>query len=218
MSSNYTPSNQQGNMISNAGLSILFTIIVFLFMPFMHFLENAARETEKVEVTTNADIPPPPPPEDQPPPPEEQKDVDEPEMEEPPPPMTLAQLEMALNPGSGDAVGDFGFGDFNSGIDALEGMQIFSLADVDKKPSALVMQTPMYPYSMQQSKTKGWVVVDFVLDAEAKVHRARATKSSHREFEEAAIQCVQRSTWNAAAKDGKPVACKARIKIDFTPK
>lgn len=217
MSSNYTPSDQQGNAFFNGTLAVVFTVAVFAVLPFMQYLGKFANPGVEVATEDASVQPPPPPPEDQPPPPEDEQEVDEPEMEEPPPPMTLAQLEMALNPGSGDAVGDFGFGDFNSGIDALEGMQIFSLADVDKKPSALVMSTPLYPYSMQQSKTKGRVVVEFVLDPDGKVHRVRATKSTHREFEEPAIQCVQRSTWNPAAKDGKPVACKVRIPIDFSP-
>lgn len=217
MSSNYTPSDQQGNFISNAGIAVIFTLIVFAFMPFMHFLGDLTNNRNIVEVSTNSDQPPPPPPEDQPPPPEEEQVVEEPEMEEPPPPMTLAQLEMALNPGSGDATGDFGFNDFNTGIDALAGMQIFSLADVDKKPSALVMSSPVYPYSMKQSKTKGEVVVEFVLTADAKVLRARAYRSTHREFEDAAIQAIQRSTFTPASKDGKPVACKVRMPIIFTP-
>ena len=34
---------------------------------------------------------------------------------------------MALNPGAGDAVGDFGFGDFDTGIDAMSDMEIFDL-------------------------------------------------------------------------------------------
>ncbi|MBC2608229.1 energy transducer TonB [Pelagicoccus albus] len=217
MSSNYTPSNQQGNFFANGMLAVLFTVGVFAILPFMQYLGKFANPGIQVATEDASVQPPPPPPEDQPPPPEEQQELDEPEIEEPPPPMTLAQLEMALNPGSGDAVGDFGFGDFNDKIDALEGMQIFSLADVDKKPSALVMSTPLYPYSMQQSKTRGSVTVEFVLDPDGKVHRARAIKSTHREFEEPAIQCVQRSTWNPASKDGKPVACKIRIPIQFSP-
>ncbi|MBD5780759.1 energy transducer TonB [Pelagicoccus sp. NFK12] len=217
MSSNYTPSDQQGNTFFNGTLAVVFTVGVFAILPFLQFLDSMGKKATLVDTAETSVQPPPPPPEDQPPPPEEEKEVQEPEMEEPPPPMTLAQLEMALNPGSGDATGDFGFGDYDSGIDALAGMQIFSLADVDKKPSALVMSTPLYPYSMQQSKTKGRVIVEFVLDANGKVHRVRATKSTHREFEEPAIQCVQRSTWNPAAKDGKPVACKVRIPIDFSP-
>ena len=217
MSSNYTPSDQQGSAFFNGGLAVLFTLAIFAVLPFLQFLDSIGKKASLVDTAETAVQPPPPPPEEQPPPPEEEKEVEEPEMEEPPPPMTLAQLEMALNPGSGDAVGDFGFGDFSTGIDSLEGMKICSLADVDKKPSALVMSSPQYPYSLQQSKTKGRVVVEFVLDANGKVHRARAIKSTHREFEAPAIQCVQRSTWNPAAKDGQPVACKIRIPIDFTP-
>lgn len=201
----------------NGVLAIVFTVAVFAILPFMQYLGKFANPGVQVATEDSSVQPPPPPPDEVPPPPEEKEKQEEPEMKEPPPPMTLSQLEMALNPGDGGGVGDFGFNDFKTGIDSLEGMQIFSLADVDKKPSALVMSEPLYPYSMQQSKTKGRVVVDFVLDAQGKVHRARATKSTHREFEEAAIQCVQRSTWIPASKDGKPVACKVRIPIDFAP-
>lgn len=217
MSSNYVPSDQRGNIGANAILGIILTLIVFAILPFMQYLGKFGNQTTTVTTADNSVQPPPPPPEDQPPPPEEEKKVEEPEMEEPPPPMTLAQLEMALNPGSGDAVGDFGFGDFSTGIDAFEGMQIFNLADVDKKPSALVMSKPQYPYSLQQSKTKGQVVVEFVLAPDGKVHRARAVRSTHREFEQPALDCVNRSTWNPARKDGKAVPCRVRIPIVFSP-
>ncbi|MDQ8204375.1 energy transducer TonB [Pelagicoccus sp. SDUM812003] len=217
MSTNYVPSDQKGNAAVNGIMAVIMTLIVFAFLPFMHYLGKYASDSVTVTTEDSSIAPPPPPPEEQPPPPEDEKDVEEPEMEEPPPPMTLSQLEMALNPGSGDAVGDFGFGDFDTGIDALEGMTIFSLADVDKKPSALVMNKPQYPYSLQQSKTKGQVTVEFVLDQQGKPHRIRAIRSTHREFEQPAIDCVARSTWNPASKEGKPVACKVRIPIVFTP-
>lgn len=217
MSSNYAPSDQKGNVASNGIFGLICTLAVFAILPFMQYLGNFASKQANVNTADTSVQPPPPPPEDQPPPPEEEEKLEEPEMEEPPPPMTLAQLEMALNPGSGDAVGDFGFGDFSSGIDALEGMEIFSLKDVDKKPSVMIESKPQYPYSLQQSKTKGSAIVEFVLDANGKVHRARVIKSTHREFEQPAIDAVMRSTWNPAAKEGKPVACKIRIPINFSP-
>lgn len=216
MSSNYVPSNQQGNFVFNCFLAAALTIGIFAILPFLHYLDKATSAATQVVTTDNSVQPPPPPPEDQPPPPEEEEELDEPEMEEPPPPMTLSQLEMALNPGSGDAVGDFGFGDFNTGIDALEGMQIFSLADVDKKPAALVWVDPVYPYNMLQNKIRGSVTVEFVLDAKGKVHRARAIKSTHREFETSAIEAVQRSTWQPASKDGTPVNCRVRVPVNFS--
>ena len=217
MSSNYTPSNQTGNFFANGLVALLFTLTVFAVLPFMQYLGKFVQDKVIVSTNDTAIPPPPPPPEDQPPPPEDEAEVEEPEMEEPPPPMTLAQLEMALNPGSGDAVGDFGFSDFSTGIDTLASMQVFSLADVDKKPAAIFQAEPVYPYSMQQSKTKGSVTVECVLTAEGKAIRVRAVRSSHREFEAPAIEAVQRSTFSPARKNGKAVAVKIRVPVTFTP-
>lgn len=217
MSSNYAPSDQNGSFALNAFFALLVTLALFAVMPLMQYLENATKRPPNLAVDDASVQPPPPPPEDQPPPPEEEEKKKEPELKEPPPPMTLSQLEMALNPGEGDAVGDFGFGDFGKDIDALEGMQIFNLSDVDKKPSYLVFSKPVYPYSLQQSKTRGSVTVEFVLTPDGKVHRPRAIKSTHREFEQPAIDAVMRSTWEPARKDGKPVACRVRMPLQFTP-
>lgn len=217
MSSNYVPSDQNGSYFLNGLFALVVTAALFGIMPLMQFLESQTRDDKINLAIDNSIPPPPPPPEDQPPPPEDKKDIEEPKMDEPPPPMSLAQLEMALNPGSGNAMGDFGFGDFDADIDALDGMKIFSLADVDKRPAALFQSKPIYPYSLQQSKTKGSVTVEFVLDANGKVHRARAIKSTHREFEQPAIDSIMRSTWTPASKDGKPVACRVRAPIVFTP-
>ncbi len=217
MSSNYTPSNQDGSFSLNALFATLVTLALFGIMPLMQFIEARVNHGPNLAIDDSAVQPPPPPPEDQPPPPDEQEDIDEPEMEEPPVPMTLAQLEMALNPGSGDAVGDFGFGDFNNGIDALDGLKIFNLSDVDKKPNYLIFSEPQYPYSLKQSKTKGSVTVFFILTADGKVHRARAVKSTHREFEQPAIDAVKRSTWQPAYRDGKAVACKVHMPVEFSP-
>lgn len=218
MSSNYVPSDQNGNQTINGLLGVLAALGIFAILPLMHLLGSWDSGGPNISTESAAVQPPPPPIDEPPPPPEQDKDMDEPEMDEPPPPMTLAQLEMALEPGTGGATGDFGFGDYGKEIDALAGMQIFNLSDVDQKPSALIMSKPQYPYSMQQSKQKGEVVVEFVLDPEGNVHRARAVKSTNREFEQAAIDCVIRSTWNPAKKDAKPVACKVRIPILFSPR
>ncbi len=217
MSTNYVPSDQEGSPALNGLFALVITAALFGIMPLMQFLESQVRD-DKINFAVDTSVPPPPPPpEDQPPPPEDQKDIEEPKMEEPPPPMTLAQLEMALNPGSGDAMGDFGFGNFDTGIDALDGMKIFSLADVDKKPSPLFQTKAIYPYALQQSKTKGSVVVEFIIDINGKVRNARATKSTHREFEQPAIDSLMRSSFNPGTIDGKPVPVRVRQTIQFSP-
>lgn len=217
MSTNYTASNQNGNFFSNGLLGILVTAGIFIVLPAMHILGQINLETREVATADASEAPPPPPPEDLPPPPEEQEEQDKPEMEEPPPPMTLSQLEMALNPGAGNAMGDFGFGDFDTGIDALGDMEIFDLRDVDKQPRPLFQVTPNYPYALKQAKIDGWVQLEWVIDAEGRVLRPTVVKSSNREFNQPAIESIMRSKWSPAEKNGKPVAVRVTQRMDFNP-
>jgi len=214
--SNYKRSNQSGNPFANGGIGIALTIGIFVALPLMSILSEMAEKDRVIQVADNAEPPPPPPPEDQPPPPEPEDEQEKPEMEEPPPPMTLAQLELALNPGAGNASGDFGFGDFNTGIDALADMQIFDLQDLDKQPRALFQTKPVYPYSMKQAQIQGWVIVEWIIDSEGRVLRPRAMKSSHREFESPAVESIQRSKWQPGRKDGEDVAVRVRQRIEFS--
>lgn len=94
---------------------------------------------------------------------------------------------------------------------------IYSLADVDKKPSAANMAQPAYPASMRETKTAGSAEMSFVIDSEGKIHQARAIKSTHRDFEEPAINAVLQSSWNPAEKGGKCVSTLVRIPITFHP-
>ncbi len=217
MSTNYKTSNQTGNLFANGVVGFLFTGAIFALLPALHILGQINLEERNVVTADANDAPPPPPPEDLPPPPEEQEEQDKPEMEEPPPPMTLSQLEMALNPGAGNAMGDFGFGDFDTGIDALGDMEIFDLADVDKLPRALFQVAPNYPYSLKQAKIGGWVELEWLIDATGKVLRPKVIKSSHREFNQPAIDSIMRSKWSPARKGGKPVVVRVRQRMDFNP-
>lgn len=95
--------------------------------------------------------------------------------------------------------------------------KVFSLTDVDEKPKGLKMSTPLYPYSMQRSRTTGRVVVEFTLMPNGMVRDAKPIKSTHKEFEAPAVTTVVLSTWQPAKQNGKPVACRVRIPIDFAP-
>jgi len=216
MSTNYKPSNQTGNPFANGGIGMIVTIAIFMALPLMSILSDVVQKTNVIQVADNAEPPPPPPPDELPPPPEEEEEQEKPEMEEPPPPMTLTQLELALNPGAGNAAGDFGFGDFNTGIDALADMQIFDLQDLDKQPRPLFQIKPVYPYSLKQAQVQGWVQVEWVIDPQGRVLRPRAVKSTHREFEQPAVEAIMRSKWQPGKKDGKNVAVRVRQRIDFT--
>jgi len=214
MHRNYIPSDQNGNLFFNGLFGLLLVCGIFLILPIMHALAGLGSNQPKRIDTDSSLQPPPPPPDEPPPPPDKQEELEKPEVEEPPPPMTLAQLEMALNPGSGDAVGDYGFGDFKD-VNLEEDFQIFDLKDLDKKPRPLFQVEPNYPYSLQQAQIEGWCMVEFVIDDNGNVRRARAYKSSHREFEQPAIDSIMRSRFEPGRKDGKNVATRVRQRIDF---
>ncbi len=217
MSKNYIPSDQHGLAFINGTSGLIITIMIFAFLPIINMLDSMEFGGPKVLTEDAAIQPPPPPPEDTPPPPEERDEIDEPDMQEPPPPMTLAQLEMALNPGSGNAMGDFGFNDFNADIDVAGDMMIFDLKDLDEQPRALYQVSPTYPYALQKARVSGWVDVEWVITPEGKVIRARVIKSSNREFEQPTIDAIIKSKWKPGKKDGKAVNSRVKQRIGFNP-
>ncbi|MDQ8200175.1 TonB family protein [Pelagicoccus enzymogenes] len=95
--------------------------------------------------------------------------------------------------------------------------KVYEMGELDEKPRAVRMATPLYPYSMQQSRTKGEVVVSFVLMPNGTVRDAKPVKSTHLAFEAPAVLCVVNSGWEPARRKGKPVACRVRIPIQFSP-
>lgn len=99
----------------------------------------------------------------------------------------------------------------------FDASQAFELSDVSEKPTAISMARPIYPYELQFRRAKGKVVVEFILASDGTVMNARAVEGSHEAFERSALICVQQSTWKPARHNGKPVACRVRIPIIFTP-
>ncbi|MBK1880210.1 TonB family protein [Pelagicoccus mobilis] len=94
---------------------------------------------------------------------------------------------------------------------------VLTMADVDEKPKAIRIATPLYPFSMQQLKREGRVVVEFVVLQDGSVRNARVHSSTHSEFEYPAVACVTESIWQPAKRNGYPTACRVRMPIDFKP-
>lgn len=94
---------------------------------------------------------------------------------------------------------------------------VFDLADVDTRPGMRAMVPPQYPYELQEQKISGRVVVEFVLDADGVPQQLRAVSFTHEAFAARAIECVAKSQWTPARKNGKPVACRVRLPVEFKP-
>jgi protein TonB len=130
----YEQSNLQGNLLTNGSLGFAFTGLIFFPLPMMHILGQLNFSSPGVVVSEVGETAPAPPPEEFPAPPEPKQEVEKPEVDEPPPLLTLNQLEIALNPGSGDTTNDFSFGDFDQESDVIADMKIFNISDRDEVP------------------------------------------------------------------------------------
>lgn len=190
-------------------------------------LEDIPSIVEKPEALTP---PPPPPPKIEKPkiskvkflPPVVKPD-DEIEVEELPP--TDSQLEES-NPGDQNQEGD---------KDAIEIEPVPEQAIVEEKEEIYVYVPKMpefkggqkkfisylsnnleYPAEAEKNQIEGKVYVEFYVDKDGSIKDIKILKSLGYGCDEAAIRVIKNSPkWNPGMKDGKPVAVKQRIPINF---
>lgn len=196
--------------------ALAMTLLVFLILPFTQLFSNVSRdilELRRVEVV----LPPPPPPPPKPPP-EEKKPEEKPELQEKPKPLTLSQLEVALNVGTGGALeGDFGLG-FGLVPNAIEEMKIFELSEVDKEPQLVYQAEVNYPMKLLRERVGGSVTILFVVDESGSVRDARVKQTTGvHELEKAAMDAVMKYKFTPGIKDGQPVRTWFEIPMTFAP-
>lgn len=199
-------------------LGLFFCFLLFLAIP----LTQLFVEYEKSEDNINAleiapPPPPPPPPEDPPPPPEPEEEEPPPELETTPPPISLEQLDMALEPGYGDAAfGDFSLPQFDAKTADL-GMDIFDIGDLDKIPSPRrTLIPPRYPQKLLRMGIEGYVIAEFIVNKSGDVESVEIIKSTDSGFEPSTIESIRKWKFNPGEKDGEVVRCRMRQKFPFT--
>lgn len=94
--------------------------------------------------------------------------------------------------------------------------EIFDLSKLDQKPEAKFQAKPSYPFELRNVGMEGEAIVDFVVDAEGQVRNARAIRSTHPEFGDAAIEAVKQWTFLAGQKGGRAVNAHMQVPIVFT--
>lgn len=201
---------------------LLGAFFTFMFLPLTEKFSSALKMDTTVLPGPVAQLPPPPPPPEPEEKKEEEKEEEPPKLEEPEPqPLSLDQLELALNPGTGGIMGDFTV-DVSLGNavnkSANENMdEIFSMGDLDNRPKAVFQTAPQYPSELRKEKKKGQVYLVFVVDRDGKVKNPQVKKSSHPAFEKAALDAVKQWKFEPATRDGKKVMAKMAVPITFDP-
>lgn len=125
--------------------------------------------------------------------------------------------------------GDGGQGSASSGSGSME--QATDAVQGDGSPHPQVMpwnaqggprflrQAPLrYPRAAQRRNLEGKAVVEAYLDTQGKLLRARVLLADHEDFADAALACVQSSSFKPAQREGKAIPCVVRIPMLFVLK
>lgn len=193
----------------------ILNLLIFCLIPFTQFLSGLGRPDAQVR---NFDIvqpiPPPPPFQEppEPPPPEEPL----PEWQPPPPTLSLAQLELALNPGIGDALtGLGGLAAFDLSPDAAFEAQLFRVQDLDELPRPIRQVKLIPPSRFRQERLSGLVKLEIMIDEKGMTTVRRTIESSHPDLEKPAWEALSQWVWTSPRKNGQPVRARYVLPIGF---
>lgn len=82
-------------------------------------------------------------------------------------------------------------------------------------PKVLDKQNPVYPDKEKSAKIQGVVRLTIVVGTDQRAHDIKVTKSGTPALDASAVSAVENWRFQPATKDGKPVAVRTKIEINF---
>lgn len=92
---------------------------------------------------------------------------------------------------------------------------LFDVANLDQPPVLRVPVNPNYPFEMRRAGISGEVLVEFIVDTNGNVAAIQVVRSSQREFEQPALQAVQKWKFRPGKKGGRNVNTRVQQVITF---
>ena len=197
--------------------ALFLSAVVFLLLPVLQAVNAADAPDMEIIDVSSVNIPPPPPPveEEEPEPEPEEEPPPPPQMDVDVPPLSLDQLELALNPGYGSAMG----GDFSIDLGTTlvtedSADQLFSIADLDQQPSVIFRQMPKMTQKLRK-RTPATVYIIFTVDTSGRVEEAKIQRSSDPSFDRPALAALKKWKFEPGKRSGKAVKFRMRVPITF---
>lgn len=210
------------NESSSARRSLLYgcaaALFVLLLVPLTQIMQPSRKSVESIE-EVNIAPPPPPPPLEDPPPPPPKEDPPPPDLETPPPMPTLDQLELSLDPGTGDLSIGTGLGirvDFSTeSVDQLE--QLFDFGELDDIPRIIREGRFRYPPNSPRGQGEAFVRILVHINKDGRVAVQKVVDFSHGELINAAKTMAEDSRFTSPMRNGQAVRSKYEwtIRIPF---
>ena len=212
-----TPKYRGRTKVTGSVIGIIISGLLFLMIPLTQIFNDFDKNPEQIETINVAPPPPPPPPEDPPEPPPPEEEEPPPELNTPPPPISLDQLDMALNPGTGGSMaGDFALPTLDLGSSDLGGLEIFELGDVDSPPQPRTKIEFSYPTSAKRKGITGVVKVEYIVNQNGRVDNITIVESPDRSLSKATEDVLRRARFEPASKGGTAVKVRMRAAIPYS--
>ena len=204
---------------SELALSILlgvgFAFTLFVLMALAQMLGEATVPESEIVETIVAYTPPEIEDieEEAPPPPEEEEAP--PELESEPPMLSLAQLDIALNPGTGGSLaGDFQMPTIQATSSSLGTEDFVDFSELDQTPRPVDGGRCLsLPRRLKRKKVSGTVSVLISIDERGKVLDAEIASSNLPDFNNFYLGAVKKCTFSAPTRAGEPVKARANFPI-----
>jgi len=204
----WTPLIAIGGALGTAGL-------LFLLIPLTQLLDKVEEpnlKVREVRFSPPPEMPPPPPDEPQPPEPEPIP----PELPQEPPPIQIDALDVALNPGAGDAVAmGIATPNLNMESDMTQDIQkLFTFEDLAEAPR--LINQPRFRFPSQLARRgidEGRVVVEIDILPNGRAELRRIISSTHPDLEEAAREIVRSARFTKPEVDGRAQTVRGRFPL-----
>lgn len=92
---------------------------------------------------------------------------------------------------------------------------VFDIANLDQRPEVRFQAGPKFPIALKRAGINGSATVQFIVDASGDVRDAVAVKSTHREFENPAIEAVLKWKFRPGKKGNAVVNTRMEAEIEF---
>jgi len=207
----YQPPEARYELRKSIAVGVLFSIGLFVLMALAQMMGDVVKSQDKLVEDLQAFQAPEmeifeeeeEPPEEEPPP----------ELEEEPPDLSLDQLDIALNPGTGGSLaGDFGMPDFAS-LKDLGTSSFLDFSQLDQTPRPVGVFGFNFPRHLLKEKANGRIVLLIKLDHQGKVLGAEIHSSNLPHFNDFVLKEVKGWKFTPPTQNGQPVNAVARLPI-----
>jgi protein TonB len=192
-------------------------VLLFLLIPLTQLIDEVDApdlKVREVRFAPPAPAPPPPPPQELTTP--AKSDPMPPKMPQTPPPIDIQVLDVALNPGSGDAVAmGIDTSDFMTKVDMTADIQeLFTFEDLSEAPR--LINQPRFRFPSQLARrgiNEGKVIVEIEILPSGRARLRRIISSTHPELEEPAREIVRSARFTKPEVNGRPQTVRGRFPL-----